>query len=135
MPLRDLSIPFDAPDSRCHVCVVGAGLAGYAISAPLSAKGYRVIVLESGDRAGSDRVSSTLNRVDNPFDRYSRAETNRSRGLGGTSRLWGGRMIPISSFETRPRPYLSEPGWPIDVEELDLFDREVENLFKVNSAD
>ncbi len=117
---------------RTQVCVIGAGLAGYAVASKLADRGKAVVVLESGDIDGTDEACSTLNAIDNPLNRYSRAESNRSRGLGGTSRVWGGRMIPISPFETRPRPFLGEAGWPIDVGELSSFDGEVEALFALN---
>lgn len=57
-----------------HVAVIGAGIAGRAASAALVAEGFRVTVIDGGDRAGSDFPEQVLiaPRLADPADPYGR---------------------------------------------------------------
>jgi choline dehydrogenase-like flavoprotein len=59
-------------------------------------------------------------------------QINRCRGLGGTSLLWSGKLLPLSRSDTRPRPYLGLDGWPFDVSELDGYLPDIEALMGVD---
>lgn len=119
---------------RCQVCVVGAGMAGYALASRLTSRGLTVVVLESGGKDLAAETAASLNVVDRPLGHYSRAETNRVRGMGGTSSIWGGRLIPIDPFQAQPRPHLGEIGWPTDLRELEQHTRDVERVFGVEAG-
>jgi choline dehydrogenase-like flavoprotein len=113
------------------VCIVGAGIAGLITATRLARnKARRVVVLESG-LAAFDPEIDALNGIDNPGANYP-ALVNRMRGLGGTSLLWAGKLLPLSPGDTAPRPYLDLGGWPFDVAELDGYRDEIETLMGVD---
>ena len=107
-------------------CIIGGGIAGLIVASRLARAKKRVIVLESGDDRFDPAVDE-LNEVEDLNGRYGRERTGRGRGLGGSSRLWGGRMIPMDDFGERP--HVSQPEWPIDLSSLDRYTREIEDLF------
>jgi choline dehydrogenase-like flavoprotein len=114
------------------VCIVGAGIAGLIAAARLARdRQRRIIVVESGLKNG-DAALSALNEIDNPANNYEGALAGRSRGLGGTSLLWGGKLLPLSAHDALPRPYLNLGGWPFDLAELDPYYQEIESLMRVD---
>jgi choline dehydrogenase-like flavoprotein len=120
-------------DLSASVCIVGAGIAGLIAATRLAQdKKRRVIVVESGLRKPEPSLS-VLNEIDNPSDNYRGAMTARSRGLGGTSLLWGGKLLPLSRHDTLPRPYLDLDGWPFDIAELEAYRQEIEALMGVDA--
>src|SRR5580658_10577672 len=93
------------------VCIVGAGIAGLIAATRLARnKQLRIIVVESGLKA-LDPSLSALNEIDNAGDKYRGALLGRSRGLGGTSLIWSGKLLPLSPPDTLPRPYLDLARW------------------------
>ena len=50
--------------------------------------------------------------------RYRGAESGRSFGLGGTSVLWGGQMIPLTPSDLEARPAVDFAAWPVGYAEL-----------------
>jgi choline dehydrogenase-like flavoprotein len=115
------------------VCIVGAGVAGLIAATRLARdKRWRVIVVESGLKKFDSSLSG-LNEIDNPADNYNGALTARSRGLGGTSLLWAGKLLPLTLHDTLCRPYLDLQGWPFDISELDQYRQEIESLMGVDN--
>ncbi len=95
-----------------EVCVVGAGPAGIAVARELARDGIATLVLEAGGRsgdAGSQRLYAGTS--DDP-DRHLAPDRDRTRGVGGTSAMWGGRCMPFDPIDFAPRPW--RDGWPID---------------------
>lgn len=108
----DSSVTCDA-----QVCIVGAGTAGLLLARLLRQKGVRVVMLEAGVLAA--RSSSEMHQhCEQRGIVYHGAELGRSFGLGGTSVLWGGQMIPMaeSDFDARPGPGFE--AWPITYAEI-----------------
>lgn len=113
-------IPFsnasEMPD--CDVCVVGAGPVGIALALALERHGLSVLVLESGYEQ-PDRFAATLtagHAVDT--ERHAAASIAMCRGLGGTSRWWGGRCVPLDDVDFVQRPHLPHAAWPIPHQEI-----------------
>ncbi len=77
----------------------------------------RVVVLEAGDA-----VARKPEELDQQCEQrgigYRGAESGRSFGLGGTSVLWGGQLIPLRRSDVAARPEVGFESWPIDYEEV-----------------
>jgi choline dehydrogenase-like flavoprotein len=120
-------------DLSASVCIVGAGIAGLIAATRLAQdKKRRVIVVESGLRKPEPSLS-VLNEIDNPSNNYRGGMTARSRGLGGTSLLWAGTLLPLNRHDTLPRPYLNLEGWPFDIAELEAYWQEIDALMGVDA--
>jgi choline dehydrogenase-like flavoprotein len=111
----------DAPvtDSlQAGICIVGAGAVGIAMALDLAASGVDVLVLEAGgfgfEQDAQDQYRGT---VVNPA-LHPPLEEYRDRGLGGTTRTWGGRCVPFDPIDFEPRPWIAGSGWPIAYAEL-----------------
>jgi choline dehydrogenase-like flavoprotein len=115
------------------ICIIGAGLAGLLIATRLARAGRQVIVVESGGDS-FDAGIHELNAIDDPAGVYNQALTGRFRQFGGNSGYWGGRLIPLTQHDTAPRPYLSLPGWPILLQELGKYQRDIEELFGLDNS-
>lgn len=135
MPHVDLSTANSADfGSRWDICVIGAGPAGIAAAMRLAQRGKRVIVLESG-HSGPEVEAAQLNAIDQPSDSYDGAIKGRHRGLGGTSDLWGGRLIPLTKHDLTARDYVDLPAWPIGYDDIYRYARDVEILFDMPDRD
>jgi choline dehydrogenase-like flavoprotein len=120
-------------DLSASVCIIGAGIAGLIAATRLARnKQLHIVVVESGLKR-LDTSLSALNEVDNAGDKYRGALLGRSRGLGGTSLTWSGKLLPLSPHDTLPRPYLDLAGWPFDSAELEPYRQEIEALMGVDS--
>jgi choline dehydrogenase-like flavoprotein len=118
-------------DLSASVCIVGAGIAGLIAATRLARnKQLRIVVVESGLKK-LDPSLSALNEVENAADKYH--ADLRARGLGGTSLIWSGKLLPLSPHDTLPRPYLNLGGWPFDSAELEPYRQEIEALMGVDS--
>ncbi len=114
------------------VCVVGAGIAGLVLATRLARSKRRVVVVESGGRR-SDPECALLNDAELAAPGYSGFRIGRTRGLGGTSSLWGGRMLPLRPSDTAARPHVGLPAWPIPAEDLAPYRPQIEHLFGLDA--
>ncbi len=115
------------------VCIVGAGIAGLIAGTRLARnKQLSIVIVESGLKA-FDPSSIALNQVDNAGDHYEGSLAGRARGLGGTSLLWAGKLLPLSAQDTLPRSWLDQEGWPFDTAELDQYRQQTEAFMGVGS--
>ncbi len=102
-----------APD----VVVVGAGAVGIVLAVTLARAGQRVTLIEGGP-------------AEPPVD-YERANAavstgqphlgligGRMKALGGTTRLWGGQLMPFSISDLAADTWPGKPEWPIAHAEL-----------------
>lgn len=132
MSVRDLAAAdADHQSRRAEICVVGAGIAGLLLGTRLARAGRRAIVLESGGLR-PDAAHDALNAVEDVAGFYSGAQAGRTRALGGTSSLWGGRMLPLTADDMAARPELGLPAWPIAPADLAPYGTEIERLFGVD---
>lgn len=116
------------------VCVIGAGVAGIAVTRQLLNSGLRVILLESGgadyDHAIQDLAAGES--VGLPY--YPLAET-RLRFFGGTSAIWGGRIAEMDEIDFEPRPWVEHSGWPVSRHELQPWYAEARRMLGVESIE
>ena len=101
-----------------EVVVIGAGPVGILTGLALRAKGFKVLMLESG-REKPDPAITALSEAES-FDPefHHQPETAAARRLGGTSNLWGGRSLPFDAIDFEARPWLGLDAWPISEADL-----------------
>jgi choline dehydrogenase-like flavoprotein len=109
---RDISL---AAGERGIIVIVGAGTVGLHLAVQLEQKGYRVIVIESGNAALGSFEAESCRLAGRP---YLGAKTGRSRCIGGTSNLWGGQLVTFQPIDFRERPWVAPPAWPITYDEI-----------------
>lgn len=97
--------------------VVGAGPAGLAAGFDLSDRGARALILEAGDGSDPAAVFGALEAEIGDPDRHAALHVATRPGIGGTSRLWGGRIVPLDPADFASRDGVG-PGWPIGHDEL-----------------
>ncbi len=87
------------------IAVVGSGPCGLITALSLADAGLDVLLIESGPD-GTDASTQALGDADigHP-SAHAPLELATRRGLGGTSRLWGGRAVAFDDVDFR--------GWPI----------------------
>ena len=106
-----------ALECDAQICIIGAGTAGIFLAKLLSERGFQVVILESGG------LNSRLQpQEDDEYEQlgksYRGASHGRSFGLGGTSVLWGGQMIPLMESDMCARPEVGLDAWPIKYAQL-----------------
>jgi choline dehydrogenase-like flavoprotein len=114
----------DTLDSE--ICIVGAGAAGITLARELAHGGVPSLLLEAGDmggHAGTQRLYR--GRTDDP-EHHLEPDRDRTRGVGGTSAMWGGRCIPFDPIDFEAR--LGHGGWPFGRATLDPFYRRAQPL-------
>jgi len=119
--IKDLKL-VDTGDIDCdtQVCIIGAGTSGIFLARQLRKLGLQVVMLEAGD---------TVARKSEEIDQhclqrgmlYNGAESGRSFGLGGTSALWGGQMIPLLPSDFEARLDSGFEAWPISYSEVSAY--------------
>jgi choline dehydrogenase-like flavoprotein len=87
-------------------------------------------VLESGLHQ-PDAQSEDLNQLESIGLRHDGWGEGRIRSLGGTTRAWGGQLIPLRSSELEARPWVPNSGWPLRLEDLEPYYRRVEQLLRI----
>lgn len=119
------------PDARAwDLCIIGAGAAGLALAAEFLQTTSRVLVLESG-LSEPDAVGDDLNLLDSVGVRHDGWRDGRVRSLGGTTRAWGGQLVPMRESELAARPWVPNSGWPLELQELQPYYRRVERLLRI----
>ena len=103
---------------EADVCIVGGGAAGIALALSLCNQNLLVLLLESG-RMQPDAQTQALYagevsdpRLHSPPDKY------RQRRLGGSTGIWGGRLVPFDPIDFERRAHVPHSGWPITYEDL-----------------
>jgi len=131
--ILDLSTVEEGVSLDAPVVIVGGGIAGLILAQRLRKSGTRVLVIESGGLKQSPEADE-LNRIDQLGDYYQMPTVGRTRGLGGTSSLWGGALLPLQAEDMAPRPHVGLPGWPVERRELQGHIEEIERLFGVQPS-
>jgi choline dehydrogenase-like flavoprotein len=108
-------------------------MAGLLLARGLAQAGRKVTLIESGG-ASYDPEVQRLNEIEDINGSYRWAVTGRARGLGGTSSVWGGRIISLSQQEAGSRFYPALPGWPFPLSELEVYRPEVERVLKLDHS-
>lgn len=105
---------------EADLVIVGGGMAGIAIATECAGAGFRVAVLESGDRdldpeaqdlAAGETIIRAPGLPDVRLDTY--LIQSRRRGLGGSGAVWGAKCAPLDEADFAARDWLGETGWPL----------------------
>ncbi len=101
------------------MCVIGGGPVALSVGRRLVDRGARVVMLERGGMAVEAQAAS----LDVDFDSrpYGGASAGRAYGLGGTSALWGGQLLPAMKREVEGADGGDELRWPIRFGEIDAY--------------
>jgi choline dehydrogenase-like flavoprotein len=94
------------------VCIVGSGPVGLALALSCEERGLSVLLLEAGALDGPTNAGDTFGPIDYTNTHHATAGMT-SRGLGGTSALWGGRCVEFDDLDFVERAHVPHSGWPI----------------------
>jgi choline dehydrogenase-like flavoprotein len=120
-----------APEGKIwDLCIVGAGAAGLALASEVLHGPGQVLVLESGLHE-PDAHSDDLNQLESIGLRHDGWREGRVRSLGGTTRAWGGQLIPLRGSEVESRAWVPDSGWPLRLEDLEPYYRRVERVLRI----
>src|SRR5580658_1631882 len=97
----DLAISASAVPREVDVCILGSGPVGLTLAHVLVDRGYRVDVLECGGKLTTVADASATATFDRRV--YLGAGAGRAFGLGGTSAIWGGQLLPVRPDDLRAR--------------------------------
>lgn len=108
MSIDDLRTIEAGSPIETDICLIGSGPAGWAIAEELKNSGLRILMLESGGHV-LEPATDALNETE---DVGTALFNGRSRVVGGTSRVWGGRCMPFDDIDYEKRPWVARSGWP-----------------------
>ena len=119
---------------QCDVCVVGAGPVGIALALACEQRGLSVLLLESGHEE-RDAFAASLT-AGHAVDEQRHAATDIAirRGLGGTSRWWGGRCVPLDEIDFAGRSHAPTTAWPIPYQEISRWYDAAAQFFGIGPA-
>ncbi|MBP1819468.1 GMC family oxidoreductase [Mycobacterium sp. OAE908] len=106
---------------HAQLVVIGAGPAGIVSALEASRKGIEVIVVETGNRRRR-RVYQRLSKARRPQpDLHAPVEFTVSRGIGGTTSIWGGRCVPYDAVDFVQRDLTRDARWPVSYRDAVAF--------------
>lgn len=125
----------EAPEAvTADVAIVGSGAAGQTAARRLLARGYSVVLIESGG-IDHDEVSADFNRGEVVGQAYHPLEHSRLRFFGGTTAIWGGRCAEFDPIDFERRDWVPHSGWPFSQDDIHSYLVEARGLLGVGSVD
>jgi choline dehydrogenase-like flavoprotein len=80
------------------ICIIGGGTVGLFLAKKLSEKKIHTIIVEEGKEIQTKKPNTKYNYTKSSellLEQY----TKKYSGLGGTSKVWGGQMIPFQKYD------------------------------------
>jgi len=108
-------------------CIIGGGTTGLFLAHRLRLSKIPVTVIEAGGETSSKSINFNYDFKDSY---YSRTLLKDRFALGGTTRVWGGQMIPFLKSDIKERDYLGLKAWNIKYEEIAKYFPVVNKCFK-----
>ena len=118
------TVALSQPGRVYDVAIVGGGAAGLVIAHALSGKGLQVALLEGGGTKREGRSQELYRGEIADPQTHPSLDNYRVRAIGGTSRIWGGRVIPFDPIDFEERAWVPGSGWPFGFETLAPWYRE-----------
>ena len=87
------------------VCIVGGGAVGLSLAAALGDQRLRIAVLEAGGHRETRQARDALKGEVLRPSSHPMLHHYRVRALGGSSRVWGGRLMPYDAVDFARRPW------------------------------
>lgn len=98
------------------VCILGSGAAGITLACELIDANFKVLLVEAGghkeSRSRQDFYRGDARHPHPPADEFRRVL------FGGTTRVWGGRCVPLDEIDFESREHVPHSGWPIPYREI-----------------
>ena len=132
MPIHsEGDIPERLRDS--DVLIVGAGAVGIAMAVWLTRQGQAVTVLEGGPPTPPADYEDANDGpvVGRP---HSGIRNGRMKALGGTTRLWGGQLVPFDRGDLEKTDDSGRPFWPLSYGEFSSWVAEAYDILGVPLA-
>lgn len=120
-----------AGNPRPDILIVGAGAVGIAMAVHLARRGRQVTMIEGGpDQPPADFCTRNAGPTrGRPFEGL---ENGRMKALGGTTRLWGGQLVPFDEGDFAVRDDQGRLRWPIDFAEYERWLAQAYDLLGVD---
>jgi hypothetical protein len=106
--------------ANADVCVVGAGPVGLALAFRCASNGLSVTVIEAGTDSRRHKTPER-DALEIESKHHASIDLISARGIGGTSRLWGGRCVKLDDIDFEKRRHVPFSGWPISHAEISSY--------------
>lgn len=100
------------------IVIVGGGTMGLFLAHELMLRNVPVIIIEAGTESIQTFDESEYQIIGHP---HSGTSIGRSKGLGGTSNLWGGQLAEFIQADFDNKNTYSQPAWPVDWKDIKPF--------------
>ena len=123
-----------APAARePDVAIVGAGAVGIALAVLLARQGVKVTLIEGGP-AKPPVAFRKANHARSTGREHLGLREGRMKALGGTTRLWGGQLMPFGPGDMAGASYQGKRVWPISHADLAAATDRALDLLRVPQA-
>ncbi len=113
------------------VCIIGSGPSGAFAAYELAAKGINVAVVEAGDEYLDSNAENLFDGKESKIDES--IDFGFSQQVGGASNLWAGGLAKMDDIDLCERPQFGFSGWPISIDELNLFYQRVDRIIGIKT--
>lgn len=114
------------------VCIIGAGPAGITLARTLSAKGYRIALMDGGGLEVSPE-SQDLYVGQSVGVEYEDLDVVRLRAFGGSSGHWSGWCRALDEYDFTALPH-RPASWPIAKSDLDPYQPAASAILDLDGA-
>lgn len=108
---------------------MGGGTVGLFLAHRFKNSNIDFTIIESGDTRSAK--SKNLNYINKNLT-YTDKNNYQRIGIGGTSKVWGGQMIPIQKSDIENRKYIKIKPWNIKYKTLKKYFNYIKFFFKFN---
>jgi len=127
--------------SNYDVVIIGAGAAGISMIHRLTKSSLNVLLIEAGDlefsvNSQKHYEGEWINNVQREkVEVKDRTKSDRLRQFGGSTNHWAGRVRRLDRIDFETREFISESGWPISYNDLEIFYLNAEKVLDIEHDD